>query len=291
MRNRKNNVMDVLFIIGGTGLMAVAVACVYEPIAMVTGGFTGVSIIIKRITETIIPGGVPLGISNLCLNIPLFLWALTRKKWRFLFMTVFATVLLSGWLWVLPPVYPVAGDYLLSSLLGGFLGGTGIGLVLRGKATTGGTDLLAVLLHTWMPHHTVVEILMVIDTIIVILGMGVFGLHSALYAMIAIYMTAKMSDRMTEGLKFAKGALIITDWPTQVAEKILEQMERGVTSMEARGMYSGQKRGMLYCVFSRKETVRLKEIVYGIDEKAFITLMDVREVLGEGFYNDFQKNP
>ena len=118
---------------------------------------------------------------------------------------------------------------------------------------------------------------------VVFLGFGVFGSKAALYALIAAYVTSKVSDRLTEGIKFAKAAFVITERENQVAKALMEQLKRGVTAIEARGMYSNSARGMLYCVVSRREVVRLKEIVYGEDPRAFISVTDVREVLGEGF--------
>ena len=128
-----------------------------------------------------------------------------------------------------------------------------------------------------------VGIVVAVLAAVVFLGFGVFGSKAALYALIAAYVTSKVSDRLTEGIKFAKAAFVITERENQVAKALMEQLKRGVTAIEARGMYSNSARGMLYCVVSRREVVRLKEIVYGEDPRAFISVTDVREVLGEGF--------
>lgn len=284
MKNLRRIFRDAFCLVAGSGLMAVAVAWVYDPIGMVTGGFTGIAITVKHVTEPWISGGVPMGITTFVLNIPMFIWMYCSKNRGFLFRTVFATFCLSLWLDLLPPLSLVREDYLLSAILGGILTGVGIGLVLLGKGTTGGTDLLAVLLHPHMPHVGVVEILMVVDAVIVLVGVGVFGLYQALYALIAIFLVTKVSDRLTEGLKFAKGAFIITSKKKEVADEIMTALDRGVTALSAKGMYSNTAQGMLYCVVSKKEIVRLKEIVYGIDPAAFISVTDVREVLGEGFH-------
>ena len=227
MRSLPRQISDTLIIMAGTGLIALAVSCVYAPMGMVTGGFTGIAIMVQFITKSMIPGGIPLGISNLLLNIPVFIWAFRRKNRRFLVLTIMATIFLSVWLMIIPDIWIIRDDFLLASLLRGAFAGVGIGMVVRAQATTGGTDLLAVLLHEKIRHRTVVEILMIIDAIIVVAGMGIFGLRLALYAMIAIFMTTKVSDRLTEGLKFAKGALIITIKEQQVAQDIMLKMERG----------------------------------------------------------------
>ena len=269
--------------IGGSGLMAAAVTWFYDPRGLVTGGVTGLAIVVKYVTEAFVPGGIPLGVSTFLLNIPIFIWAYLQRGRAFLMRTLFSTVCLSLWLTVLPVYEVEPQDYLLCAVAGGILTGAGIGLVLRAKSTTGGADLLAVLIHRYLPHRTVVEILLVLDAAVVLSGFGVFGATAAMYALIAVYITSRVSDRLTEGVKFAKGAFVITNQEKQVAGAVMEKLHRGVTSLTARGMYSEKARGMLYCIVSQKQLVRLKEIVYEVDPEAFITVTDVREVLGEGF--------
>lgn len=283
----RKRIEDLIRMIVGSGIMAAAVTWFYEPQGLVTGGVTGLSIIIKHLTESVIPGGVPLGVSTLLLNLPVFVWAYVQRGRKFLVRTLFSTVCLSVWLTVLPVYGAQRQDYLLSAIAGGILTGTGIGLVLQAKSTTGGADLLAVLIRRHMPHRTVVEILLVLDAAVVLSGFGVFGAVAAMYALIAVYITSRVSDRLTEGVKFAKGAFVITDRQKQVAGAVMERLHRGVTALPATGMYSETSRGMLYCIVSSKQLVRLKEIVYETDPHAFITVTDVREVLGEGFV-DYQ---
>ena len=283
MRTVQRSGIDFLRIIAGSGLMAAAAVWFYEPQGLVTGGITGLSIIVKHITGQVVPGGVPLGASTFAMNIPIFLWAYRQRGGRFLLRTLFATVCLTLWLEILPAYWEPRQDYLLSALMGGLLTGAGVGLVLQAKSTTGGADLLAVLIQRHLAGRTVVEILLALDAAVVFLGFGVFGSKAALYALIAAYVTSKVSDRLTEGIKFAKAAFVITERESQVARALMEQLKRGVTAIEARGMYSQNARGMLYCVVSRREVVRLKEIVYGEDPGAFVSVTDVREVLGEGF--------
>ena len=283
MRIVRKREIDFLRMIAGSDIMAAAVVWFYEPQGLVTGGMTGLAIIVKHITEPLIPGGVPLGVSTFAMNIPIFLWAYSQRGGTFLLRTLFSTICLSLWLQILPAYWQPRQDYLLSALMGGLLTGIGVGLVLQAKSTTGGADLLAVLVQRHLAGRTVVEILLVLDAAVVFLGFGVFGSKAALYALIAAYVTSKVSDRLTEGIKFAKAAFVITERENQVAKALMEQLKRGVTAIEARGMYSNSARGMLYCVVSRREVVRLKEIVYGEDPRAFISVTDVREVLGEGF--------
>lgn len=275
--------VDYLFIFMGTGIMALAIQCIFEPIGLVTGGFSGIAIIIRKMTAGIVEGGVPLWLTNLALNVPVFIAALIIKGRKFLGRTVIGTVLLSFWLYVIPQIDLTQGDYMLSSVFGGVITGIGIGFVLLAKATTGGTDMVSALIQKYVRHYSVVQILQVIDGMVVLAGLYVFGLKPALYAIVAIFITSKVSDALMEGMKYSKAAFIITDCYKEIADAIMTQLDRGLTGLDATGMYSGDKKTVLYCVVSKKEIVELKDIVAKIDPKAFVIVTDAREVFGEGF--------
>lgn len=275
--------VDYLFIFMGTGIMALAIQCIFEPIGLVTGGFSGIAIIIRKMTAGIVEGGVPLWLTNLALNVPVFIAALIIKGRKFLGRTVIGTVLLSFWLYVIPQVDLTQGDYMLSSVFGGVITGIGIGFVLLAKATTGGTDMVSALIQKYVRHYSVVQILQVIDGMVVLAGLYVFGLKPALYAIVAIFITSKVSDALMEGMKYSKAAFIITDCYKEIADAIMTQLDRGLTGLDATGMYSADKKTVLYCVVSKKEIVELKDIVAKIDPKAFVIVTDAREVFGEGF--------
>ena len=159
----------------------------------------------------------------------------------------------------------------------------GIGLVFLGGGTTGGTDMLAAIIQKYMRHYTIAQIMQFIDGSIVLVGMYVFGIRKGLYAIIAVYLVTKVSDGLIEGLKFSKAVHIITDKPEAIARMIIHDLDRGVTGISAKGMYSGQEKLMLYCVVGKKELVQLKEKIDEIDPKAFVIVGDAREVHGEGF--------
>ena len=278
--------VDYLFIFMGTGIMALAIQCIFEPIGLVTGGFSGIAIIIRKMTAGIVEGGVPLWLTNLALNVPVFIAALIIKGRKFLGRTVIGTVLLSFWLYVIPQVDLTQGDYMLSAVFGGVITGIGIGFVLLAKATTGGTDMVSALIQKYVRHYSVVQILQVIDGMVVLAGLYVFGLKPALYAIVAIFITSKVSDALMEGMKYSKAAFIITDCYKEIADAIMTQLDRGLTGLDATGMYSGDKKTVLYCVVSKKEIVELKDIVAKIDPKAFVIVTDAREVFGEGFFEN-----
>lgn len=275
--------VDYVLMIIGTGLVATSIKCIYDPVSMVTGGFSGLAIVIKELTGWLIPGGVPLWLTNIALNIPVFLIALKVKGKKFIWRTVLGTVFLSMWLYIIPEVDLSQGDYILASIFGGTLLGAGVGMILLAKATTGGTDMVATLIQHYVRHYSIVQIMQVLDALIVLCGFYVFGARPALYAIVAIFITAKVSDTLMEGFKFSKAAYIISDHHEEVAKKILEDLDRGLTGIMAKGMYSGEEKCMLYCVVSKKEIVRVKEVVAEVDPHAFVIVSDAREVLGEGF--------
>ena len=275
--------LDYLMIIVGTGLMSLAINSVFDAAGMVTGGFSGIAIIIKAWTKNLIEGGIPLWVTNCVLNLPLFVIAWKVRGFSFIKRAILGEISLSVWL-AIQPVGNLAGnDLLLSALYGGVIQGVGIGLVFLGGGTTGGTDMMAAIIQKFLKHYSIAQIMQVIDAMVVLVGMYVFGVHKALYAIIAVYLVTKVSDGLIEGLKFSKAAYIITGKPKEISDMIINDLDRGVTGINARGMYSGQDKLMLFCVVNKKEIIMLKEKVDKIDPDAFVIVTDAREVHGEGF--------
>lgn len=274
--------LEYLLIIVGTGLMATAIISCFDAAGMVTGGFSGIAILVKAGTKNLYGNGIPLWITNLVLNIPVFLLAAKIKGFAFVKKALMGDLTLTIWLAVLP-AWKLSGDFLLAALYGGILQGIGIGFVFLGGGTTGGTDLLAAIVQKYLRHYSIAQIMQFIDGAVVIVGMYVFGVERALYAIIAVYLVTKVSDGIIEGLKFSKSVYIITDKPDEVSRRIIEDMDRGVTGISAKGMYSGNDKLMLFCVVGKKELVHLKEMIDEIDPSAFVIVGDAREVHGEGF--------
>jgi len=266
----------------GTAIMSMAIKLVYDPANLVTGGVSGVGILVKELTS------VPLWVTNTLLNIPLFIAAFFVKGWNFIRRTLAATVSMSFFLYILPEMSFGLQDIFLSALFGGVISGVGTGLVFMARSTTGGTDLLAAVLQRYMRHYTVAQIMQVLDGIIVLAGACVFGLNYALYAMVAVFVVGKIADGILEGMKFSKIAYIISEKPQEIASAIMGELERGVTGLDGTGMYSGNPKNVLFCVVSKKEIVQVKDIVSKIDPNSFVIVTDAREVLGEGFVENSQ---
>ena len=283
MNKNSRIIRSYLLIAAGTGIMAFAIKSTYDPIGLITGGFTGIGIMLRRLTTEFVKGGIPIWLTNLLLNIPLFLAAFKLKGGRFLGRTMIASLLLSFWLGLIPDCDLAGGDYLLASVYGGVMTGAGIGLVLSAQVATGGTDLIATLLHMKFRAYSIAQILQMIDGVIIIAGIYVCGIRASLYAVFAVYITSRVSDLITEGGKFSKAVYIISDQYEQIADAVMHQMNRGTTLLPAVGMYRGEERSMLFCIVSKKEVVTLKEYIKNIDVHAFVIVTDAGEVLGEGF--------
>lgn len=280
----KNLFWNGLMILAGTGLMAAAVNCVFEPMHLVTGGVTGIGIIVKEMTRNIAgEEGIPLWVTNLVCNIPLFIAAYFLLGKRFLQRGLVSAVIFTIYLGIIPITILPTQDMLLNTVLGGVLTGVGLGMIFAVGSTTGGMDLLAVLLQRRFRHLTEAQILAVVDGMVVIAGAVIFGLEHALYALVAIFIVTRVSDGIMNGLKFSKLGYVISDQSNAISQRLLKEIERGVTGIAITGMHTGKHRNMLMCVVSRKEIVELKEIVFEIDPDAFVILTDVNETVGEGF--------
>lgn len=274
---QKHPVVEYGIIFLGTLLIGIAIKNIYDPVNLVTGGASGIAIIVKELF------GVPLWLTNTILNVPLFITAYYMMGWQFMKRTLFATAMLSVILYLLPERAIIGDDLFLSAIFGGIITGIGTGLVFMVNCTTGGTDMLAALIQKKLPHYTTAQIMQVLDGLTVLAGASVFGIRAALYAIVSIFCLGKVTDGIIEGLKFSKQAYIISDRYQEIAQAVLERMGRGVTSLDAVGMYSGQKKQVLFCVVSRKEIVVLRQIVAEFDADAFLIVSDAREVFGEGF--------
>ncbi|MDF2537041.1 MAG: hypothetical protein K0S76_62 [Herbinix sp.] len=272
-----------IIILVGAILMALSVNLVFEPMGLVTGGISGLGIVVKKLTEPLLEGGFPIWLFNLICNVPLFVAAVFIKGKKFIINAFIGTAVYIASLMIIPIFDLKFDDMLLASIFGGVIAGVGLGMIFSASSSTGGTDLMAIIIQKFRRHISIPQILTFVDGAIIVIGALVFGIGNALYAIIAVYITAKVSDGILEGLKFAKMAFIISDEYSRIAEEILHTLDRGVTGLNATGMYSNKDRKMLFCVVSKKEIIKILEIAQKIDSKSFVIISDVREVMGEGF--------
>ena len=272
----RTEVKNDLLIAAGLIVAAAAYKLYLIPNQVVAGGFTGVGQLLNHAL------GVGVGTVNIVLNVPLFLISLRSMGVRFGVRSLIAMVLLSELIDHIP--LPAAtDDMLLAAVYGGAISGIGFGLVLRGSATTGGTDMLASLLHRLIPVLRVSYAIFFFDGLVIIASAFTFEPQAAMYGLISTFLCNVMIDLVLEGPNSAHSFFIISDKSEEIAAKILKEMDRGVTALEATGMYSHTRKQVLLCVVSRFETLRLRRIIFEADPRAFVISNKTNEVLGEGF--------
>ena len=251
------------------------------PNNIAAGGFTGISQLINHFT------GWRVGLVALAMNVPLFLVSMKSLGLPFGIRSLIASIAFSLMLDGIPPSCPI-DDMWLSTVYGGLLSGIGFGLILRGNATTGGTDMLSSLIHRLIPAIRVSTGLCMIDGLVVLASVFVFDTTAAMYALICVVITNIVVDFVLEGPNSSHSYFIISDKSEEIAQQVMAELDRGVTALEGRGMYSGNRKQVLYCVVSRMESVRLRRIVFAIDPRAFLTSSLLHDAFGEGF-KDYQK--
>ena len=260
----------------GSVIGAAAYPTFLIPNNIAPGGLTGVATILNYLA------GWPVGITALVLNIPLFLIGYRTMGKVFAFRSLVATALFTILIDILP-LKPVSEDPLLGTLFGGVVLGIGLGLILRGGATTGGSDMIARMVHRRFNFISVGMFLFALDFLVVLAAAVFIGSTQALYAMIDIYVCGRVIDAVMVGFGGNKACFVMTDAWQKITGRVLNEIERGCTLLEAKGAYSGTSRPVVMCVMSRQEMTALKRIVQEEDEKAFMFITEAHEALGEGF--------
>ncbi|TYO94815.1 YitT family protein [Desulfallas thermosapovorans] len=262
----------------GVAITALGLDLFLVPNKIAAGGTSGIATILHHMT------GVPVGLTMLALDVPLYALGIYRLGLGFGLRSLYGSVSLALLVDLFSLYVPVpTRDPLLAGLFGGVLVGLGLGLVFRFRGTTGGTDLAAAILRTYTGMN-IGMLLFVIDGMVVVAAGIVFqSWELALYALITIFVTTRVIDIVQEGISYAKAFFIISDHTGIIADRILHDLGRGATAFTGRGLFTGNHREVILTVVGRSEVTRLKEMVYEIDPRAFIMVADVREVLGEGF--------
>jgi uncharacterized membrane-anchored protein YitT (DUF2179 family) len=273
-------IRDYTLISTGAILQALSMVLFYIPGNLAAGGVSGIAQLIGNFT------GWPVGTLYIILNVPLLVlgWRYLGGR-RFLIRTIFAVLGYSIAMDLLTIVLPSGGltsDSILNALYGGVIGGIGVGLVLRGQGTTGGTDILVRLLNIWrgIPYS---QTYIATDVFVVFTAGLSFGWTLALYAVVAMYVGGIAAEFAAEGVRTTRTILIITTNPLPVAQRVLDELQRGVTMWQGTGMYSGQERQILLCAVSRAEVNPIKTIVHEADPQAFVVIGEAYEAFGEGF--------
>lgn len=265
----------------GSFIMACSTAFFLLPNKLSTGGFSGLSTIAYYLFH------VPVGTAMIILNLPLFIIAFFRVGKKFLVKSVFGTILLSVFINILERFPAATSDKLLACIYGGIIMGIGTAIILKVSGSTGGSDLLSYVVRSFNDRFKSGDLIIIIDTVIIILSIVIFReIEIGLYSAIAIFLMGKMIDIVFEGVNFTKVLFIVSDKSEEIAKLIGTVVQRGSTGIYAKGMHTDNDKIMLFCVGSRSEIVRIKNIATKIDDKAFIVIFNARETWGKGFEKD-----
>ena len=255
---------------------SVAYPLFLTPNNIAPGGLTGIAVILNYLFH------LPVGTISLAMNIPLFLLGYRSVGKIFAFRSLIATLLFSLLIDILP-LRPMTMDPLLGTLFGGVLLGIGLGLIIRGGATTGGTDMMASMVNRKYQYISTGTILFAFDFLVVAAAGIIVGTSQALYAMICIFVTAKVMDTVMIGFSGNKACLIVSSSWEEIKKRIMFDMGRGVTQLLSKGGHTGDDRPTLLCVVNRQEIMEIKKIVREVDVNAFMIILEAHEAIGDGF--------
>lgn len=277
---QRRDLGDFLLILVGATLQAAALRLFLIPAQLVSGGVSGLAQLIHHYTA------FPIGMMVLIGNIPLFIlgWQYLGGP-RFTIRTVLSILAFSIFTDLLALFLPAEGvteDLVLNTIYGGLIMGVGLGIVYRGRGTSGGSDILGRILNRRV-GITISQAYLVTDSL-VILGAGfVFGWTKALYGLVLIYVAGLAAESALQGTNIVRSAMIVTVETEAITQAIMRDLQRGVTILSGTGAYTGEPRNVIYCVVSRMEINRLRILVYDLDPQAFMVIGQAQEALGEGF--------
>lgn len=289
--NWKSLTLDCLFILAGSVCYAVAIGMFSAPNNIAPGGLTGIATLLNYLSTDVwhLPFEIPIGLTTILMNVPLILasWFILsrsmaiRTLWGIALSSVMVD-LLEPWL----TRYSYTENPILVCIFGGAVLGLGVGLILRRGGTTGGSEVMARLLEKKYPHLSVGSLILVVDAVVIALSAVVYGhLENAMYAVVFVFIGSQIIDRVVYGGRRSKIVLVISERQPEISAAIMEQVNRGITLLNAQGGYSGDDRKMILCALRRDEVFRLRQLVYSIDKTAFLMLLTTDEVRGLGFLN------
>jgi len=277
----KQGLKNYSLIVIGSFILAASFVLFVTPYKIVPGGVYGISIVLHYMF------GTPVGMMALAFDIPLTIIGVKVLGPRFGVKTVVGFVLTAVFVDTLTYFYGteplVENDPLLSSVFGGLFMGIGLGLIFKSRATSGGTDIVAMMLSKFT-RLPVGQLMIAVDSTIVLLGLVVFqDWKIPLYSLIVIFVTGKVIDTILEGMNYEKVLLIVSDQVAEIRQKIIVDLNRGGTLLKGEGLYSQEERPVLLTVVNRRETVMLQHYISQIDPDAFVTVINANEILGNGF--------
>ena len=274
----KNISIEIIETIIGAFIMAIATSLFLLPNQLSSGGFAGIATILYYFLK------IPMGITILAFNIPFFLFAGYKLGKGFLVKSIIGTITFSIAIDILDKLTPLTQDRFLACIYGGIIIGLGTAIILKANSSTGGSDLISLLVKKYNPDIRTSNVIIIVDTIIVGLNVLFFReIEIGLYSAIAIYLMGKIIDVVFEGIYFTKLIIIISNKSQEISEEIGEKIRKGATGIYGKGMYTNEHKTILMCAASRGDVARVKQTAKKIDPKSFIIIANAREVVGLGF--------
>jgi uncharacterized membrane-anchored protein YitT (DUF2179 family) len=269
---------DILGILFGAFIIAVSIQLILVPVHMLTGGVSGIAIILNFLT------GADIWLWYMALNIPIFIVGYKYISKRFVFYSLIGMLALTFFLGICKNWQVDLGldNLLLAAIIGGVINGLGTGIALRSKGSTGGLDIIAVIISN-LRGYAFGNIVFYVNLGILAVFLLTSNIELTLFTAISIFVSGRVIDTVQLGANVSKSALIISTQCGDIAAEIMENMHRGCTYLSGRGAYTGENRDIIMVIVSRTQLPRLKEIVFQIDPHAFITLSEATEVFGQGF--------
>lgn len=279
----KANIFDILIIFLGCIITSLGVNVFLSHARLLSGGATGIGLLVEYTTK------IPAGIIVFLINIPLLIISLKKLSKSFTIYTTIGMFSLSFSLMITKPLASAINlnglDILLYCIYGGVLSGIGSGLVFLRNGSTGGTDIITMLIRKKYSNFNIGSLGFCLNLLIIIIGAFIFGLPQALYTLISLFIQSLVLDQMLKGFSSKKLLLILTKKETEVINYVIKDLHRGITSLFAEGEYTHDKKKMLYCIVTSRQMIVLKNAIHQIDPSAFITIVDISEVKGKGFIN------
>lgn len=271
-------IIELTETIVGAVLMAIATSLFLLPNQLSSGGIAGIATIIYYFLK------IPMGITILIINVPLFLFAGYKLGKSFLVKSIIGTIIFSISIDILDKIEPLTQDRFLACIYGGIIIGLGTAIILKANSSTGGSDLVSMLVKKYNPNIRTSNVITIIDTVVVALNVIFFKeIEIGLYSALAIYLMGKMIDVAFEGIYFTKLLIIISDRSQEISEEIGEKVRKGTTGLFGKGMYTNENKLILMCAASRGDVAKVKQVTRKIDPHSFIIIVNSREVVGLGF--------
>jgi uncharacterized membrane-anchored protein YitT (DUF2179 family) len=271
--------MRVLYIIVGSFIYSVAVNMLFIPHRLLSGGLTGIAIILEYLFS------IPTEITVIILNIPLFIGGYRFLGRRFVYLSMVGIASMSAFLYLTRGWTINVKDTMIATILGGLISGTGIGIVIKNRGSLGGTDIISLLINKFF-SFSVGGIATAFNFVILTAAAAFLNVEAAMFSMVGMFVSNKVVDAILTGFNHKKTVIIVSDAAEEMAEELFRHVKRGITFLKGEGAYTHKDKKLIYMVVRTMELSKLREVVHRVDPGAFMSIIDTREVEGRGFSVD-----